>query len=47
MLINTDDPNIMWEDWKEKFLDVADIHALYVTCKVINEYVPCITLEIK
>ena len=47
MLINTDDPDIMWEDWKAKFLAVADIHAPYVTRKVRNEYVPWITVEIK
>ena len=37
MLINTDKPNIMWEDWKAKFLAVADIHAPYVTRNVRNE----------
>ena len=33
MLINTDDSNIMWENWKdsEKFLAVADIHSPCVT----------------
>ena len=44
MLIDTDDPNIMWKDWRAKFLAVADIH---VTCKVRNDYVPWITAEIK
>ena len=33
-LINTDNPDIMWEDWKTKFLAVADIHAPYITRKV-------------
>ena len=47
VLINTDDPNIMWEDWKAKFLAVVDIHAPCVTRKVRNEYVPWITVEIK
>ena len=47
MLISTDDPNLMWEDWKAKFLAVADMHAPYVTRKVRNEYVPWITVEIK
>ena len=47
MLINTEDPNIMWEDWKVKFLAAADIHASYVTRKVRNEYAPWITVEIK
>ncbi len=36
MLIDTDDPNIMWKDWRAKFLVVADIH---VTRKVRNDYV--------
>ena len=46
-LIDTDDPNIMWEDWRAKFLAVADIHAPYVTRKVRNDYVFWITAEIK
>jgi hypothetical protein len=33
-LINTENPDIMWEDWKTKFLAVADIHAPYITRKV-------------
>ena len=37
----------MWEDWRAKFLAVADIHAPYVTRKVRNDYVPWITAEIK
>ncbi len=39
-LIDTDDPKIKWEDWRAKFLEVADIHAPYVTRKVRNDYVP-------
>ena len=39
-LIDTDDPNIMWEDWRAKFLAVADIHAPYVTRKVRNDLYP-------
>ncbi len=46
-LIDTDDPNIMWEDWRAKFLAVADMHAPYVTREVRNDYVPWITAEIK
>ena len=46
-LKDTDDPNIMWEDWRAKFLAGADIHAPYVTRKVRNDYVPWITAEIK
>jgi hypothetical protein len=46
-LISTDNPDIMWEDWKTKFLAVADIHAPYITRKVRNDYVPWITAEIK
>ena len=37
-LINTENPDIMWEDWKTKFLAVADIHAPYITRKVRNDY---------
>jgi hypothetical protein len=46
-LINTDNPDIMWEDWKTIFLAVADTHAPYITRKVRNDYVPWITAEIK
>ena len=29
-----DDPSILWEDWKRKFLLVADMHAPPVTRRV-------------
>ena len=41
------DPNILWEDWKEKFLMVADMHAPPVIRRVRSEHVPWLTSEIK
>ena len=41
------DPNILWEDWKEKFLLVADMHAPPVIRRVRSEHVPWLTSEIK
>ena len=41
------DPNILWEDWKEKFLLVSDMHAPPVIRRVRSEHVPWLTSEIK
>ena len=41
------DPNILWDDWKEKFLLVADMHAPPVIRRVRSEHVPWLTSEIK
>ncbi len=41
------DPNILWEDWKRKFLLVADMHAPPVTRRVRSEHAPWLTSEIK
>ena len=41
------DPNILWNDWKAKFLAVADAHAPPVTRRVRSEYAPWLTTEIK
>ncbi len=43
-------PNILWDDWKEKFLLVADMHAPLVIRTVRSEhvpYLPWLTSEIK
>ena len=42
-----DDPNILWKEWKEKFLLVADMHAPPVTRRVRSEHAPWLTSEIK
>ena len=41
------DPNILWEDWKRKFLLAADMHAPPVTRRVRSEHAPWLTSEIK
>ena len=40
-------PNILWDDWKEIFLLVADMHAPPVIRRVRSEHVPWLTSEIK
>ena len=42
-----DDPNAMWEIWKELFLEVLDKHAPLQQKKVRSNKVPWITSEIK
>jgi hypothetical protein len=42
-LSNSEDPNIVWNDWKVRFLAVADMHAPQITCKVKNQHIPWIT----
>ena len=41
------DPNTLWKEWKEKFLLVADMHALPVTRRVWSEHAPWLTSEMK
>ena len=41
------DPNILWDDWKEKFLLVADMHAPPVIRRVRSQHVSWLTSEIK
>ena len=41
------DPNILWNDWKAKFLVAADTHAPPVTRRFRSEYAPWLTTEIK
>lgn len=45
--LDMSDPNILWNDWKTKFLAIADAHAPLVTRKVRSEYAPWLTNEIK
>ena len=46
-LSNDDDPNRAWNDWKTKFLAVADIHAPQTIRTVKNDYMPWVTSTIK
>ena len=46
-LSNSEDPNVVWNDWKVRFLAVADMHAPQITRKVKNEHIPWITPRIK
>ena len=41
------DSNMLWEDWKRKFLLVADMHAPPVSRRVRSEHAPWLTSEIK
>ena len=41
------DPNALWEEWKNIFVFIADMHAPQVTKKVRSEYAPWITDTIK
>ena len=44
---NSYSPNILWEEWKEKFLLVAGLHAPPINRKVKSEYAPWITDIVK
>ena len=45
--INDNNPDALWEDFKTRFLFVADIHAPQITRKVKSEYTPWMTNNIK
>ena len=46
-MYGSDDPNVLWADWKKKFLDVVNFHApLRTRCARIRK-APCINLELK
>ena len=46
-MANDNNPDVLWEDFKTKFLLVADVHAPQVTRKVKSEYTPWMTNNIK
>ena len=46
-MANDNNPDVLWEDFKTKFLLVADVHAPQVTRKVKSEYTPRMTNNIK
>ena len=45
--INDKNPDALWEDFKTRFLFVADVHAPQITRKVKSEYTPWMTNNIK
>ena len=46
-MINDNNPDVLWEDFKTKFLLVADVHAPQITRKVKSEYTPWMTNNTK
>ena len=42
----SEDPNELWNDWKTRFLIIADKHAPPITRKVRSEYSPWLTSNI-
>ena len=44
--MNNNNPEALWEDFKTKFLLVADVHTPQITRKVESEYTPWITNNI-
>jgi len=46
-MTNDNNPDVLWEDFKTKFLLVADVHAPQITRKVKSEYTPWMTNNIK
>ena len=46
-MIKDNNPDVLWEDFKTKFLLVADVHAPQITRKVKSEYTPWMTNNIK
>ena len=45
--IVTNDPNILWNDWKTKFLTIAEKHAPMRQRRVKSDYKPWLTDQIK
>ena len=45
--IVTNDPNILSNDWKTKFLTIAEKHAPMQQCRVKSDYKPWLTDQIK
>ena len=39
-MIKNNNPDVLWEDFKTKFLLVADVHAPQIMRKVNSEYTP-------
>ena len=46
-MIKDNNPDVLWEDFKTKFLLVADVHVSQITRKVKSEYTPWMTNNIK
>ena len=44
--IQCPDPNLLWHEWKTKFLLISDMHGPQMTRKVRSEYAPWITENI-
>ena len=43
----SDDPNVLWADWKTKFLDVVNFHAPLRTRRGRTKKAPWINSELK
>jgi hypothetical protein len=46
-LSNIQDPNLMWAEWKSKFLTIADKHAPIRTKRIRSKNSPWITSDLK
>ena len=46
-MIKDNNPDVIWKDFKTKFLLVADVHAPQITRKVKSEYTLWMTNNIK
>ena len=46
-MIKDNNPDVLWKDFKTKFLLVADVHAPQTMRKVKSEYTPWMTNNIK
>ena len=43
----SNDPNLLWQEWKTKFLEIADWHAPVKQRRIRSEYKPWLTDQIK
>ena len=44
---NSDDPNVLWADWKAKFLTIVNSHAPIKTKRVRSRKVPWVTSDLR
>ena len=44
---NSDDPNVLWADWKAKFLTIVNSHAPIKTKRVRSRKVPWVTSHLR
>ena len=45
-VLSTVDPNVLWENFKQNFIDVSDVHAPFKTMRLKKNHKPWVTYDI-